>query len=520
MEFPDEILEQILSKVPRHCLKKVDDVCKRFHHIIRDRPRRLVIRSKEIPFSKDKVKACEDEDFYQNIIHSQKKIFFVSLCLGRFTLSSNDVRFNRLLKIIETHGKNITSVLVRESEFTDGFFFTLLNLMPNLEVLKIVETKFADFEIPEDFQLQLHKLRNLNIQTDQEKVFEVFNRLPDNVLHELDIESKLTASNSKFFENQRNVKILTDNNNFLRFLSIDTFKLRKLTLTSTNLDFEGKLPGQDELVSLEVCGMDQEHFDYICNNLKSLEEFTMTPTRQHNYINMSQLDKLKKLRKFYVKSQEAFCSSLMSLKSESVDQLIFHYFDGYIRSNIACNCPNLKSLKVYACDFPISVILNGLPKLEEFSCKSYHIRNSEQIDRKDVRNDSLKHLHLHLLGSESGLLNLLSIVRCCKNLEKITISGDAVDRAREKGFNKKFKHVRSLFFFEKFREDNLETAFGFELERLFTEHLEVSKSSLELSYVLERKKTENINDTTMLKDHHKFVVQPFNARKKLKLNHI
>jgi hypothetical protein len=87
-----------------------------------------------------------------------------------------------------------------------------LELMPNIETLKLESIQAENYQMPIDFHLNLPNLRNLTITECNFKVVEFFHHLDDDILEELIVSRcKRLPPQGKLFENQRKIKTSLSN---------------------------------------------------------------------------------------------------------------------------------------------------------------------------------------------------------------------------------------------------------------------------------------------------------------------
>lgn len=148
LELPEEVLRIILSYVPDQLT--VGQVCKDFYRVSCSlNAHRIEIRG-EHEF---------DGGFsiYQSVLNSNRKV-------ESLTFSNCDLKRTYFLrKIIENIGENIKTVEIRNVRMYMKVF-SLLKLMPNLEKLRFFEFSI-DIKNLQNFKLQLHKLKELEIET-------------------------------------------------------------------------------------------------------------------------------------------------------------------------------------------------------------------------------------------------------------------------------------------------------------------------------------------------------------------
>jgi hypothetical protein len=125
-------------------------------------------------------------------------------------------------------------------------------------------------------------------------MFEIFDRLPDDVLHSLRLASIDNQSSRKHFGNQRKLKKIDVSNRVMNMLD-----LRQANLTTVEVRGAGSLEnlrGQNEITKFTAnYGANQLMVDFICSEFSSLKFLNID---FNDFVDLSALCNLKSLKTF------------------------------------------------------------------------------------------------------------------------------------------------------------------------------------------------------------------------------
>ena len=404
------MLLKILSYIPYQLT--IAATCRRFYELsCHLKSYNLTIYTdSSVPNLKPFSKFLDEPDWLSSILNSQRKIHTLRVTSE---LYKPPMQLSKLTDIFTNFGPNIVHLYISR-RFLTIQTFALLNGMPNLQQLTLRHVGIeGDDDVPEDFQLNLHKLRNLQIDACSEKVLEVMDCLPDNVLHTIDIQRDFKTKKI-YFENQTSMKdVISHGPDCLSFTPLKMKRLGTHKLYSPE-----KIEGQDEMTDLTLFRLTESTLKTICSDLKSLERLMTIVTS--NYMDLSDLRNLDKLKIVHLM---ATGRTLTSFKSRSLRELTAASYKTNIYAEtvimIVLNFPNLQKLHMYGMDKPenVNLILSLCPKLEILIC--------EFVTAKDYKfetfpgESNLKQLSLIKCNNFDEILKL---VKSCKKLETFSIT--------------------------------------------------------------------------------------------------
>ena len=358
------------------------------------------------PFSR----FLDEPDWLKSILDSKRKIHTLRVTSK---LYKPPMQLSRLTIIMQKFGPGIVNLFISR-RFLPIESFSLLNAMPNLTKLTLRHIGIeGDDYIPDDFQLNLHKLKELEIDACSEKVLEVMDCLPDNVLHKIDIRRDFKTKKI-YFENQTSLKeVISHGPDCLNFRP-----LKMKSLGTHKMYCAGKIEGQDEMTNLTLFNLTNNAFNLICSELKSLERLMSTVAT--DFMEMTNLQNLRELKVLHLL---ATSRTLTTLKSRSLRELTaFSYKSNLLAESvtlIVCNCPNLRKIHLYGLDKPdyINLILELCPELETLLCDF----KSEKEYKFNAfpGHEKLKHL---ALSNCNNFDEILKLIKSCRKLENFSIT--------------------------------------------------------------------------------------------------
>jgi hypothetical protein len=259
-------------------------------------------------------------------------------------------------------------------------------------------------------------------------MFEIFDRLPDDVLHSLRLASIDNQSSRKHFGNQRKLKKIDVSNRVMNMLD-----LRQANLTTVEVRGAGSLEnlrGQNEITKFTAnYGANQLMVDFICSEFSSLKFLNID---FNDFVDLSALCNLKSLKTF--KSCLHVASS-KTIRSKSLWKLSVYLRDSnFGEFSSQTKCPNLRFLIVSSTKVDIGLILLHFPRLERLQIAGDKL-HFNQLDQHP-----LKHLQLRDIGSFDVLMK---IAACCKDL--VSLSTDMqFKRDQLKKLLKSLPNLKSL----------------------------------------------------------------------------
>jgi hypothetical protein len=394
----------ILSNLPDQLL--LGQTCRKLYDVScsLEETYSLTIRTKNLDGDPNMkvTKFLEDESIFSSIVNSKRRIDDLKLLYLCLSPPNNQ----KLLKIIETFGPHIKQLIVINCRLS-MFEISLLNSMPQLKFIALYSVQPQNLRSLRNFRWNWPMLRSFSLFKCSEKVLEIFNDLPDDVLMNVCFVNTHAQKAGKFFANQRNLKTLV-----VKSSSFNAQDIKHLNFTKLITDFAGEelksmLHGQN-LLSLGIeSGISQSDFNYICSHLYSLHELIIN-TEARN-LNFSELEQLKKLRKLHLEfSNEA---NLPSVKSNSVKTLkiilAIEILSEEDAASLSTNCPNVVDLEIRSCHEgdDINWSLQYFPQLETFTCGYI---NDEYVYPNDLEHQNLKKLKISSFDLSVGLFFLFS----------------------------------------------------------------------------------------------------------------
>ena len=393
LQLPNEVLREILSYVPNQLVVGV--VCRKFYEISCSlKAYRLYLGNDSVYNGRYFVRV-DDVECCKSIMRSHRKIESLHFTSNRETNIQND-DWQRLLKIIAVIGLNIPKFII-SSRSIGKKELLLINLMPNLEKLEITSV-YEKPDIPKNFQFQLSNLRELTVRYSSADVFELFERLPDNVLRKLTLKN-INKNTRKYFGNQQALEEISSPS--IDFLDLSEPRSTTLTL-STGFEYS-------------------EEVDHVCRCFKNLESLNLT---HEVSIDLNNLKALKNLRKIAFAYGYEDIQLSETLESASLESFAIQELSMEGLHHVSVSCPNISELKLsYYRDqvFSADKVLRFLPRLERLYCNSKIFEKAQKYEHKN-----LKSLTIYVYGYDDkkywNFNNLLNFIRGCTNLELFSIN--------------------------------------------------------------------------------------------------
>jgi hypothetical protein len=421
LSLPIELLEEILSYVPNELI--IGQTCKKFYEASSSLKKySLSIKTKR---SKDltmkTTKYLDDEKIFQSIINSKRQFEDLRVCV-KFEEFLED----KLMEIMNNFGKGIKKLSFQCQNVTINSIL-MLSSMKNLQELRISIQNCEHFNLPGNFRPNLPELKKLALDSCSEEIFEIFNRLPDNVLEDLKILHNTNKINGKYFENQLKLKtvVMLESNISVQFLKQQ--KLTSLTVDKINDKLKFILEAQDTLT--ELCfphEVSQDNIRFFCNSLKSIESMKLNFHRFENILNFSDLKNLTKLKKLDLNSEFMGGNIATSIESSSLRILKIRLESKTEILAISFNCPNIRVLNITANQKEvINTCLNFFPQLEEFEYNFAWTRDQDFVaynfpyglEHQNLKKFSFENFDHDDDVNGSDSLDLFLLFGCLKNLE-------------------------------------------------------------------------------------------------------
>jgi hypothetical protein len=369
----------------------------------------MVIRTKNLdgdPKMKV-VEFLEDESIFGSIVNSKRRI--ENLKLVRLNLDPSNIE--KLQAILENIGARIEELIVSGGSLSRPEL-ALFNLMPQLEYIQLDSVLPKNLGSLRNFRLNLSELTKIKIHKCAEKVLEIFDQLPDDVLEEVELSYIKAESSRKYLRNQRMVKAL-----YFASCSFNPLEMEQLNLEELETDLAGEelnliLKKQASLKYLFVVSeIAQSDFNFICSHLPSLDQFELFDSKNIN--DFSELASLEQLVMFKTLLAD---DAVQSIKSSSVETLEIDLEIEIVSEEtviaLAANCPSVVNLYINSeDDDAISWCLKNFTQLKTFSCSSIY---DEYIFPHNLKHLNLKELEVSMFERS---LNLLFLFQCLENLE-------------------------------------------------------------------------------------------------------
>jgi hypothetical protein len=407
LDLPDEVLRMILSYIPDQL--SMGQTCRKFYDLSCSlEGYSLIIETTKLAGdSKKKVtEFLEDESIFDSIVNSKRRIENLEL----ISLNLNSTNGKKLQRIIENFGARIKTLTVSNCRLSKAEV-GLINAMPELMIICLESVKFKNIWSVRNFQLNLPKLRMLVISHCAEKVLEVFDKLPDDVLESSLLRSINVKNSKKYFANQRKLKSICVFSCPFNPLDMEQLSLEELKTDMSGEELKLMLKKQESLKTLLHGITSQADFNFICNHLNSLDRLEIILPKGD--INFSELADLKQLKTFKVQLVNE--GALRSIKSSSVKtlEIILEIVSEETVMALAAICPSVVNLDIYSDnnDDAINWSLQNFPQLETLTCC--------YIDGEYTFTYNLAHLNLkkfEIIEFDFSI-DFLFLLSCLENLE-------------------------------------------------------------------------------------------------------
>lgn len=363
------------------------------------------------------------------MLNSQRRVECLEVFSKRVVASLETEHENQLSSIVRHFGHDIKQVELRNIHLLPSTI-NLLNLMPNLEKIKLRTVKlvkYKNYKLPE---LNLHKLAEVESEECYEGLLTIFNGLPDGVLRKVKMSNFGKSSKvdkvSGIFENQFNIEEISTQVQFIKLMNTKEMKVKSLQLL-TKLPIASYLEGMTELTNLSVDVLSEGDLMFICNNLRSLEKLNIQEANQlksFEFCELSKLERLEQLALSFYLNEETTNDSIACINASNVVDLNIRCcakaFDSTI-SALCLNMPQLKKLKFTADEVSsnvVNIFINGMQELEALELKETVTHLSDYIFP-----EGLKHKKLIKLTTPNSLAissNSLQLLQCCESLRELT----------------------------------------------------------------------------------------------------
>jgi hypothetical protein len=414
--------------------------------------------------AKDEV---DDEAIMSSMLASERKIGFLEVLPGVADKSKDaKPRNDRLRPIIERFGSDVKRFEAKDVPLPWDFI-SLMNKMPSLEKISLINIKSTDNEGWRKHRLNLHLLKDLTTSNVPNNFLNIFNHLPDDILHKVDLGLKKDSGtftngfddtkyctdcrgfiekvdhrrNARFdrnrsqtspecvcrtgthyfLQNQTNIKEVSVHSTMLCKINWKQLKLSSLAINGWTTIGQ-VIKGQDQLITLSANKtINLDDFLLICSDLKSLKSLDIwtDDILPSNYEKISNLTNLKKARIFLSLSETP---KMQFIKSSTLIDLEINCFNATPQpeaiAQIGSNCPNLKKFKLSA-----HVSFNILNTIIEYflSLESLDLifdYRSTFMYQVGLQHEHLKKLFIQSAYSDCQQLPLL--LQNCKKLEEFS----------------------------------------------------------------------------------------------------
>lgn len=338
-----------------------------------------------------------------------------------------------------------------EFAFNEQDFVELLNLMPNLEELKLSSwrVKFLGQEGMRN-GLNLPKLKKLEVSDCDDFIIDILSKnLPENILEQLKIQGMSIPVESlrNFFNKQNSINYLDiEEGDAEVFRNLKLSHLRCViiedeTPSSQRAFLKALIQSQPGLKSLDTLSERDFSFNFVndeifqdISNLQFLTSLKMNIDGVFSEAIQS-IANLKNLRSFEVKTNQE--SSLETFKAFSLlklplENLILQLWGFEIPAQTYQQFGenfNLKSLKITLGTWhPVNFFIESFPKLESLSIRFGESNNTVELSKvftgDEIKvHDNMKSLNLKFWGKENvDCEKLLKLLQSFPNLKKLKIN--------------------------------------------------------------------------------------------------
>jgi hypothetical protein len=420
LDLPDEVLWMILSYVPNQLL--VGQTCRKFYDVSCSLETfSLTIETTTLDGdpSMNVTEFLENESIFASIVNSKRRIENLEL-VGLNLYQSN---IGKLQAVVENIGARIKQLTISNCRLSMAEI-ALLNLMPQLKHIDLGSVQLKNIWSVSNFQLNLPKLKMIEIINCAEAVLEVFDQLTDDVLGKVSLCNIKAKSPKKHFANQRKLKSLSVISCSYVPLEIDLLNLEELLIFEVGQELKPMLQRKSSLKTFLHKSTSQADFNFICSHLLSLDRLEIV--LPENNINFSELADLKKLKTFEVQLINE--SALRTIKSYSVETLKINLMvrtdDGLRMENLteatikalSTNCPSVVELSIGSLneEDAINWCLQNFPQLKTFSCSSINGGHARYTFPCGLQHLNLKKLEVMRFHRS---LDMHFLFNCLENLE-------------------------------------------------------------------------------------------------------
>lgn len=344
------------------------------------------------------------------------------------------------ISVIAKYSASIKYLKFHYVEFQMSDFLKILSLVPNAEHLECTSLKLMaenelSIQLPSNDILNLHHLRTLEFNFCGKEIFNVFSRLPRDVLKDLTIYFDAPHLNeiTALVDRQISIRILSISI-WLRDVAEDDTKTQKFFYSLYGTWMEKLLSNRTKLKSLSIRRMKVGEclMNIVTNNLSDLDtltaEISNLPAKA-----IRNISKLKMLKNLTIESDgvlnEFELETFAKLDNSRIINLHIKYhgrMTSFLISALAKSAPNLNVLRLtcqYDCQIMINVMrsFNFIETLQLYTI--YHSDSTSSLecyDTDECFNPKLIELHIRkILPYDASFLN--KFINYFPNLEKLNI---------------------------------------------------------------------------------------------------
>lgn len=352
------------------------------------------------------------------------------------------VFLGRLESILEKFGKRMKIVKVWCSvqseivELTEGQLLKIIKFLPNVEDLtlrNIVFTK-CEFDFPESFVLNIHKLRRLVCDYCIFSSPVIFNMIPEQTITDLvfTFEPVDETVYQKFFNRQPSIKKLVIFENSQ--INFEHLKLERLKISSDH-NFSLILQQQPGLkyIDFAVSWIDDKIFQEICK-LRHLETLR-TLIDQVSIREFRKLGngKLRELRiDSYDPADRGYIDELSTMNVSELEKITLIFTERSISASsiiqLAQNLKKVKFMEIINRSINILItVLQEFQQIHELLVDFYAIFDAPRdvlTVPDNLRHENLKQLIISniFISQSENTAAIIKLLRICPNLERIRLS--------------------------------------------------------------------------------------------------
>jgi hypothetical protein len=375
------------------------------------------------------------------MMKSKRRIKEVEI-IGKSCRKKFSKLFNlRLAEVIKHFGNNVNVFTISDVKLSHNFM-KILNYMPNLKKITVDDVKVS--KSLKVIDLELQKLTEIAITTDNTEVLDIFSELPEDILLKVEIVCQNTTrfiDAKKMFKNQENIRELVAPEHIIRRMDIKNMNLLSLTLGNVHYDdgliiLDGIIDGKVEMTTLNLPSLShQSNLSLICTELKALKslKICVSECQRCDFSDLSKLQNLNKLEILWDEEyvgifNECANTSFSLMASESLTSLKIistriKFSDETIKT-IGINCPKLKNFHLKSASQldVVNTIIKEFANLESLTIMmTEHGEVYNYTFEENLSNQRLNQLTIDG-SSKIKSRSFSKLIKCCSNLEDLCIS--------------------------------------------------------------------------------------------------